>query len=223
MLAVWPPELPADHPTTHPGGYLPHAWVEHDHRKLSTIDLRGMLTVDDGGNVLVVQDPLLRCPHLSRGGLAAACGVGSGAVRARSNRCSRFDVVELQRAGDRVEHTLRCSVDVAALKPGVVVGADTGQHGDLGAPQSPALAAGHRCREVRPARASRSPGARSETPAPRLCCSSPSTVSASPARWEALPYPPPGGVACLEGEQHLGGATLVHRLIAFGGFVERER
>ena len=29
------------HPTTHPGGYLPHAWVEHDHRQISTLDLAG--------------------------------------------------------------------------------------------------------------------------------------------------------------------------------------
>lgn len=29
------------HPTTHPGGYLPHAWVEHDQRLVSTIDLAG--------------------------------------------------------------------------------------------------------------------------------------------------------------------------------------
>lgn len=28
-------------PTTHPGGYLPHAWVEHDGRQLSTLDLVG--------------------------------------------------------------------------------------------------------------------------------------------------------------------------------------
>ena len=29
------------HPTTHPGGYLPHAWIERDHRELSTLDLAG--------------------------------------------------------------------------------------------------------------------------------------------------------------------------------------
>jgi 2,4-dichlorophenol 6-monooxygenase len=29
------------HPTTHPGGYLPHAWVEHERRKFSTLDLAG--------------------------------------------------------------------------------------------------------------------------------------------------------------------------------------
>ena len=29
------------HPTTHPGGYLPHAWVEHDGRQISTLDLAG--------------------------------------------------------------------------------------------------------------------------------------------------------------------------------------
>jgi 2,4-dichlorophenol 6-monooxygenase len=28
-------------PTTHPGGYLPHAWVEHDGRQVSTLDLAG--------------------------------------------------------------------------------------------------------------------------------------------------------------------------------------
>jgi 2,4-dichlorophenol 6-monooxygenase len=29
------------HPTTHPGAYLPHAWVEHNRRKVSTLDLAG--------------------------------------------------------------------------------------------------------------------------------------------------------------------------------------
>lgn len=29
------------HPTTHPGGHLPHAWVEHDRKKVSTLDLAG--------------------------------------------------------------------------------------------------------------------------------------------------------------------------------------
>ena len=28
-------------PTTHPGGYLPHGWVEHDRRRVSTLDLVG--------------------------------------------------------------------------------------------------------------------------------------------------------------------------------------
>ena len=40
------PELQRDpvlyyQPTTHPGGYLPHAWVEHDCQKVSTLDLAG--------------------------------------------------------------------------------------------------------------------------------------------------------------------------------------
>ncbi|WP_093176194.1 FAD-dependent monooxygenase [Sinosporangium album] len=29
------------HPTTYPGAYLPHAWVEHDHRRVSTLDVVG--------------------------------------------------------------------------------------------------------------------------------------------------------------------------------------
>ena len=29
------------HPTTHPGAHLPHAWVEHRRRKVSTLDLAG--------------------------------------------------------------------------------------------------------------------------------------------------------------------------------------
>lgn len=28
-------------PTTHPGGHLPHAWIEHERRQLSTLDLAG--------------------------------------------------------------------------------------------------------------------------------------------------------------------------------------
>src|SRR5439155_4960238 len=34
------PEL-HHHPTTHPGGYLPHAWVRHGTRQVSTLDLAG--------------------------------------------------------------------------------------------------------------------------------------------------------------------------------------
>lgn len=29
------------HPTTHPGAYLPHVWVEHEGRRLSTLDIAG--------------------------------------------------------------------------------------------------------------------------------------------------------------------------------------
>ena len=29
------------HPTTHPGAYLPHAWLEQNHRRVSTLDLAG--------------------------------------------------------------------------------------------------------------------------------------------------------------------------------------
>ncbi|MEV6338847.1 FAD-dependent monooxygenase [Nocardia vinacea] len=29
------------HPTTHPGAYLPHAWIEYQHQKISTLDLAG--------------------------------------------------------------------------------------------------------------------------------------------------------------------------------------
>lgn len=36
-------------PTTHPGAYLPHAWVEHKRRRLSTLDLAG-----HGGFCLIV-------------------------------------------------------------------------------------------------------------------------------------------------------------------------
>ena len=42
-----------------------------------------------------------------------------------------FDVVELQRPGDRVEHALRRSADVPALELRVVVQAHPGQPCDL--------------------------------------------------------------------------------------------
>jgi hypothetical protein len=47
-----------------------------------------------------------------------------------------FDVVELQRLRDRVEHALRGAADVAAFELGVVVEADTGEGGDLFAAQA---------------------------------------------------------------------------------------
>ena len=42
-----------------------------------------------------------------------------------------FGIVEAQCAHDGVEHAVGCSVDVAALKLGVVVGAHAGEIGDL--------------------------------------------------------------------------------------------
>jgi hypothetical protein len=59
-----------------------------------------------------------------------------GAEQARSNRCSPFDVVELQRSRDGVEHALGGAADLAAFELGVVVDADAGEHGDLFAAQT---------------------------------------------------------------------------------------
>ena len=58
--------------------------------------------------------------------------VGAGQVE----QVLALDVVELQCPGDRVEHALGRAADVAALEPGVVVEADTGELGDLFAPQT---------------------------------------------------------------------------------------
>jgi hypothetical protein len=47
-----------------------------------------------------------------------------------------FGVVELQRAGERLEHAFRDAAHVAALEAGVVGNADSGQDRDLLAAQS---------------------------------------------------------------------------------------
>ena len=47
-----------------------------------------------------------------------------------------FGFVELQGAGDGVEHAVGDSGQVAAFQLGVVVGADSGEHGDFFAAQS---------------------------------------------------------------------------------------
>jgi hypothetical protein len=47
-----------------------------------------------------------------------------------------LDVVELQRAGDRIEHCVGHAGDIALLQPGVVVGRDTREKRDLFATQA---------------------------------------------------------------------------------------
>ena len=47
-----------------------------------------------------------------------------------------FGVVELQRAGERVEHAFGDAAEIAAFEAGVVGNADSGQHRDLFAAQS---------------------------------------------------------------------------------------
>jgi 2,4-dichlorophenol 6-monooxygenase len=51
-------------PTTHPGAYLPHAWVEHHQRKVSTLDLAGhgrfCLVVGIGGQPWIDAAAVLR-------------------------------------------------------------------------------------------------------------------------------------------------------------------
>jgi hypothetical protein len=47
-----------------------------------------------------------------------------------------FGFVELQGAGDRVEHAVRDSADVAPFELSVVVGADSGEYGDFFTAQS---------------------------------------------------------------------------------------
>jgi hypothetical protein len=65
---------------------------------------------------------------LGRRGLAGVVGWGT---RARSNGCARSALVELQRAGERVEHGFQDAVQVAALQARVVRDADFGEDGDL--------------------------------------------------------------------------------------------
>ena len=63
---------------------------------------------DDGRDVHVVQHPLHRFPHLSRDGLAASCGARRGGGAGQAKQVCTLDVVELQCAGDRIEHALGC-------------------------------------------------------------------------------------------------------------------
>jgi hypothetical protein len=54
------------------------------------------------------------------------CGVAS-----EVEEVVAFDIVELQGSRDALEHAPGGVADVAALEPGVVVGADAGEHGDF--------------------------------------------------------------------------------------------
>src|SRR5215207_7695949 len=58
------------------------------------------------------------------------------AARARSKRCVRSAVVELERPDQRLQHELRDAADLAALQAPVVIRADPGQRRDLLAPQA---------------------------------------------------------------------------------------
>ena len=71
------------------------------------------------------------CAARPGGSAAAAAGAfeasTSWAARARSNRCARSVVVELQRPRERLEHGVGDSSGVAAFEAGVVVDADAGE------------------------------------------------------------------------------------------------
>ncbi len=45
-------------------------------------------------------------------------------------------IVELEGSCESIEHGLRCARESAALEPGVVIDADTGEEGDLLAPEA---------------------------------------------------------------------------------------
>ena len=71
-------------------------------------------------------------------GRADALLARAGVDGARRLRCAReveevgaLGVVELQRAGERLQHALGDAACVAALEPGVVVDADAGEQRDL--------------------------------------------------------------------------------------------
>jgi hypothetical protein len=73
-------------------------------------------------------DPLLgRSPTSRRGRVGRACKIGQ--MRA-------LGLVELQRAGQRLQHAVGHAVDVAALQPRVVVDAHPGEQRDLLAAQA---------------------------------------------------------------------------------------
>ena len=67
-----------------------------------------------------------------RAALAAAGVGGAGEVE----QVGPFGLVELQRAGEGLEHGLGDAGEVPALEAGVVVGADAGEQGDFFAAQA---------------------------------------------------------------------------------------
>ena len=69
------------------------------------------------------------------GGAATAVGCGVGGAGQVVQMCL-FGLVELQGAGDGVQHAVGDSGEVAAFQVGVVVVADPGQHGYFFAAQS---------------------------------------------------------------------------------------
>ena len=77
---------------------------------------------------------------------AALVRRGSAASRWRTGQVKEvlaLGLVELQRRRERVENALRDAGQIPALHAGVVVDGDTGEHGDLLAPQplDPAVSA----------------------------------------------------------------------------------
>ncbi len=84
-----------------------------------------------------VQRPLQAGPHrpLPRAAAAAQDGVGAVGLVGQAQQVGPFGVVELQGAGERVEHAGRDPGQGAAFELGVVLHAHPGQRGDLTAPQ----------------------------------------------------------------------------------------
>ncbi|OLT24725.1 hypothetical protein BJF79_13315 [Actinomadura sp. CNU-125] len=90
---------------------------------------------DDGGRVRHgVQYPLHGGPHPARGGAAPAAPSGTGGA-GQVFEVRAFGVVEAEGAGDRVQDACGDTGQIAAFQTGVVLHADPGQLGDLGAAQ----------------------------------------------------------------------------------------
>ncbi|MEV6338846.1 FAD-dependent monooxygenase [Nocardia vinacea] len=133
------------HPTTHPGAYLPHAWIEYQHQKISTLDLAGhgkyTLIVGIGGQPWIqaaqkistelgIELPVHTIGYRSEyndvtGEWAAVREIDDrGALLVRPDRHIAWRALSRT---DNPEHTLRTALEQALAlgQPDTVASADT--------------------------------------------------------------------------------------------------
>ena len=141
-----------------PGRGDEHLRVQRVAERVAGEDVEPVVADERGATGDRVEDLLHRGTHLLLGAARAARGKDGLRGAGQVEQVRALGVVELQRAGERVEHAVGDAAHVAALQARVVRDADAGQHGHLLAPQ-----AGHAARPV-----GRQPGLlRADPPAAR--------------------------------------------------------
>src|SRR5205823_5369791 len=134
-----------------------------------------------------VEGPLHLGPDAPPGSAAAGPQWGRPHGSGEVEEVDALGVVELERAGQRLQHAVRDAADVTALEAGVVRDADAGQDGDLLAAQSgnAAAAVGDQPRLL-----GGDPGAAGgEEVADLLLGLHAPSVDPAPSAWETLPVP----------------------------------